>query len=353
MASRRCFYWLPAVGEPVKLAHRVEPRMLDALPGRQEHYLAWTELHSKLKAIVGGAKTIAMQYSPDNDIPYVGLVDAGTVELIRSFGPAVATSADLVQQFEATFGDEGFKSHAWAGERVCRIKDEVFASMAKALRDGARVTEYAFKEQIVRRFESEGLTCEGESPIVGFNDHPADPHFEPTEANSYALKTGDTILLDLWARREEPVGIYYDITWCAFAGQKPSPKYVEIFRVAADARDAAVAFVSKRLDAGTPVAGYEVDDACRNVVKDAGYGDYFLHRTGHSIGTTVHGNGANIDNLETRDGRLIVPGTCFSIEPGIYLAGSMAVRTEVDVYVTAAGKAEVVGSVQQELVLLG
>jgi Xaa-Pro aminopeptidase len=353
MASRRWFYWLPAAGEPVKLAHRVEPRMLDSLPGRQEHYLAWTELHQKLKAMVGGAKKIAMQYSPENNIPYIGLVDAGTVELIRSFGPTVVTSADLVQQFEATFGDDGLKSHAWAGERVARIKSETFASMARALTSGERVTEFTLKEQIVARFAADGLTCEGESPIVGFNDHPADPHFEPTEANAYTLKKGDTILLDLWARRVEPVGVYYDITWCAFAGSTPPAKYVEIFSVARDARDAAIDFVSKKLDAGTPVHGYEVDDACRKVVKDAGYGDYFLHRTGHSIGTTVHGNGANIDNLETRDERLIVPGTCFSIEPGIYLAGSMAVRTEVDVYVTTAGKAEIVGDIQRELVLIG
>jgi Xaa-Pro dipeptidase len=353
MASRRWFYFIPTAGEPVKLAHRVEPRALNALPGRQEHYLAWTELHQKLKAMVAGAKTIAMQYSPDNNIPYIGLVDAGTVELIRSFGPKIATSADLVQQFEATFGDEGLRSHTWAGERVCRIKDEMFAAMAKALSSGARVTEYELKEQILRRFEEEGLTCEGESPIVGFNDHPADPHFEPVKESAYTLKKGDTILLDLWARRIQPVGIYYDITWCAFAGAAPPPKYAEIFRVARDARDAAVAFVSRRLEAGQPVHGYEVDDACRKIVKDAGYGDAFLHRTGHSIGTTVHGNGANIDNLETKDERLIVPGTCFSVEPGIYLAGSMAVRTEVDVYVTDAGKAVVVGESQRELVLLG
>jgi Xaa-Pro dipeptidase len=353
MASRRWFYWLPVKGEPVKLAHRVEPRALDALPGRQEHYLAWTELHQKLKGMVGGAKRIAMQYSPENNIPYIGLVDAGTIELIRSFGPVVETSADLVQQFEATFGNEGLASHAWAGERVQKIKGETFAAMAKALKTGARVTEFELKEEIVRRFAAEGLTCEGESPIVGFNDHPADPHFEPTEKNAYTLKAGDTILLDLWARRIEPAGVYYDITWCAFAGSAPPPKYVEIFRVARDARDAAVAFVSKRLDAGRAVHGYEVDDACRKVVKDAGYGEFFLHRTGHSIGTSVHGNGANIDNLETKDERLIVPGTCFSIEPGIYLAGSMAVRTELDVYVTEAGKAQIVGEVQRELVLVG
>jgi Xaa-Pro aminopeptidase len=353
MATRRWFYFIPAAGEPVKLAHRVEPKALSALPGRQEHYLAWTELHQKLKSMVGGAKSIAMQYSPENNIPYIGLVDAGTVELIRSFGPVVATSADLVQQFEATFGDEGLRSHTWAGERVNRIKNETFAAMAKALSSGAAVTEYEFKEQIVRRFKEEGVTSDGDSPIVGFNDHPADPHFEPTREGAYTLKKGDTILLDLWARRVEPTGIYYDITWCAFAGTSPPAKYVEIFGVARDARDAAVAFVSKRLDAGSPVHGYEVDDACRKVVEGAGYGAYFLHRTGHSIGTTVHGNGANIDNLETKDERLIVPGTCFSVEPGIYLEGSMAVRTEVDVFVTTAGKAEVIGEAQRELVLLG
>jgi Xaa-Pro aminopeptidase len=352
MATRRWFYFIPASGEPVKLAHRVEPKALSALPGRQEHYLAWTELHRKLEAMVAGAKTIAMQYSPDNNIPYIGLVDAGTVELIRSFGPVVATSADLVQQFEATFGDEGLRSHAWAGERVQRIRSETFAAMAKALTSGARVTEYELKEQILRRFEDEGLTSDGDSPIVGFNDHPADPHFEPTREGAYTLKKGDTILLDLWGRRVEPTGVYYDITWCAFAGTSPPAKYVEIFRVARDARDAAVAFVSKRLDAGAQVHGYEVDDACRKVVQDAGYGAYFLHRTGHSIGTSVHGNGANIDNLETKDERVIVPGTCFSVEPGIYLEGLMAVRTEVDVYVTTAGKAEVIGESQHELVLL-
>jgi len=353
MASRRWFYFLPAKGEPVKLTHRVEPRALEALPGRQEHYLAWTELHAKLKAIVGRSKRIAMQYSPNNNIPYIGLVDAGTIELIRSFGPEIATSADLVQQFEATVGEEGYASHVWAGERVQRIKDETFEAMAKALRDGTKVTEYELAQRIVRRFGEEGLTCDGESPIVGFNDHPADPHFEPTPANAYTLKAGDTILLDLWARRDEPVGIYYDITWCAFAGQQPPAKYAEIFGVVRDARDAAVAFVSRKLAAGTPVHGYEVDDACRKVVADAGYAEFFLHRTGHSIGTHVHGNGANIDNLETKDERLIVPGTCFSIEPGIYLAGSMAARAEIDVFVTSAGKAEVFGAVQKELVLVG
>jgi Xaa-Pro aminopeptidase len=224
--------------------------------------------------------------------------------------------------------------------------------MSDAVREGHHLTEFQVKEQIVRRFAEERLTCEGESPIVGFNDHPADPHFEPTAANAYALKRDDTVLLDLWARRDDPPGIYYDITWCAYAGTVPPPKYVAIFDAARRARDAAYQFVHARLEAGTPTRGCDVDDVCRKVVRDAGYGEHFLHRTGHSIGVTVHGNGANIDNLETKDERLIVPGTCFSIEPGIYLAGSMAVRTEIDVFVTLKGRAEVIGAVQDELVLL-
>ena len=352
MVSRRWWYYVPAQGAPSGLAHKVEPRKLDTLPGNIDRYIAWTELHAKLRAILAGSKKIAMQYSPNNDIPYIGLIDAGTVELIRSMGPEVVSSADLVQQFEAVSGDEGFESHSWAGVLVQEIKDEAFAMMSEALREGQHLTEFQVKEHIVKRFEEEHLTCEGESPIVGFNDHPADPHFEPTAANAYTLKREDTVLLDLWARRDDPPGIYYDITWCAFAGTSPPAKYVAIFDAARRARDAAYDFVRHRLEAGTPTRGCDVDDVARKVIRDAGYGDYFLHRTGHSIGTTVHGNGANIDNLETKDERLIVPGTCFSIEPGIYLAGSMAVRTEIDVFVTPKGRAEVVGAVQDELLLL-
>jgi Xaa-Pro aminopeptidase len=352
MTSRRWFYFIPAQGEPGGLAHRVEPRKLQGLPGRIEHFTAWTELHAKLRALLGAPRKIAMQYSPNNDIPYIGLVDAGTIDLVRSFGHEVATSADLVQTFEAATGQEGFDSHAWAGARVQRIKDEAFALMDRSLRDAKAISEYDILEYILRRFEEEGLTSDGEVPIVGFNDHPADPHFEPTRENAHTLKKGDTILLDLWARRIEPVGIYYDITWCAFAGPEPPAEYRKIFGIAVAGRDAAVDLVRSRLDAGRPVAGWEVDDACRKVVVDAGYGERFVHRTGHSIGTSVHGNGVNIDNLETRDTRMIVPGVCFSIEPGIYLDGRMAVRTEIDVFVTPAGRPEIVGPVQHALVLL-
>ncbi len=353
ITSRRWFYFIPADGEPVKLAHKVEPRKLESLPGRQEHYLPWKELHEKLRAILGRPGKIAMQYSPMNAIPYVAVVDAGTIELVRSFGHEIVSSADLVQQFEAVMDEPAYRSHLEAGEKIQRIKDEAFDLMGGALRSGKDLTEFDVKEFIERRFAEEGLTNDGECPIVGFNDHPSDPHFEPTKANAYTLKRGDTILVDLWARKNDPLGIYYDITWCGFAGKQPPPEYARIFEVVRDARDAALAFVRERFSAGRPVHGWEVDDACRSVVVKAGYGDHFIHRTGHSIGVKVHGNGVNIDNLETRDERLLVPGICFSVEPGIYLAGKMAARSEIDVFITPAGKVEVAGKAQKDLILVG
>jgi len=351
--SRRWFYWIPAEGEPIKLAHRVEPTRLAALPGKQEHYLSWEDLHKALRRILAGAGAVAMQYSPMANVPTVSVVDAGTIELIRSCGVEVVSSGDLVQQFEAVTDDAGFNSHRDAGVVVQGVKDEAFDLMDKAIRDSGPISEYEVAQFILARFEEEGLTSEGASPIVGFNDHPADPHFEPTEENSHHLHHGDTILIDLWARRAEPPGIYYDITWCGFVGERPPALYSEIFRTVCRARDAALELVRERFANGQPCRGYEVDLATRRIVEEAGYGDAFLHRTGHNIGVEVHGRGANIDNLETRDERLIVPGTCFSVEPGIYLEDRMAVRTEIDVFVTGAGTIEVCGPIQEQLVLIG
>ena len=351
--SRRWFYFLPGEGQPVKLSHRVEAGKLESLPGEQQHYLSYTELHEKLAAILAGSKKVAMQYSPMNNIPYVSVVDAGTVELVRSFGVEVVSSADLVQQFDAVTGADGFRSHCEAGEKVLAIKDEAFAKMDEALRKGRRITEYDVREFILARFEQEGMVTNG-VPIVGFNEHPADPHFEPLQEIAHALHHGDTILLDLWARRADPPGIYYDVTWCGFAGQEPPALYREIWSVVCAARDAGLEFVRRRMTAGQPCHGWEVDDAVRGVVAKGGFGEVFLHRTGHSIGVhDVHGNGANLDNLETKDDRLLVPGTCFSIEPGIYLEGRMAVRTEIDVYLTPEAKVEVYGPIQKDLILIG
>jgi Xaa-Pro aminopeptidase len=351
-AMRRWFYFVPAEGEPVKLAHRVEPTKLDPLPGRPDHYLAWTELHRKLKDMLRGRSKVAMQYSPMNDLPSISLVDGGTIELVRSAGVEVVSSADLVQRFEAVTDDEGVRSHEQAGKIVHAIKDEAFARLDRALRDRTRITEYDVREHILARFEEEGLTADGAIPIVGFNDHPANPHFEPVEDGAYVLDENDTILIDLWARRKEPAGIYYDITWCGHSGSAPA-KYVEIFDVVRRARDTALDLVRSRFRSGDPVQGCEVDRAARGVIEKAGYGAAFLHRTGHSIGVEVHGNGANLDDLETRDSRRIVPGTCFSIEPGIYLAGEMAVRLEIDVFVTPSGDVRVFGPIQDKLVRVG
>lgn len=351
--TRRWFYFIPAHGEPIKLAHRVEPRKLDPLPGRQESYLAWTELRDKLKKMLDGRRKVAMQYSPMGDVPAVSVVDAGTVELVRSLGPEVVSSADLVQQFEAVAGDAGFRSHCAAGERVQQIKDEAYEQMDRALRGSKPITEYELREFILSRFAEEGLTNDGDTPIVGFNDHPADPHFEPTPENSHTLHHGDTILVDLWARQEQPGGIYYDITWCGFAGKHPPDLYQSIFDTVRRARDAALEFIRERFASGRGCTGREVDDVARRVVTEAGHGEAFLHRTGHSIGTACHGSGVNLDNLETRDERQLVPGICFSIEPGIYLAGRMGVRSEINVFITSAGDVEVFGPIQQELLLVG
>ncbi|MEW5878755.1 MAG: Xaa-Pro peptidase family protein [Acidobacteriota bacterium] len=350
--SRRWFYLVPKSGPPVKLVSAVEAGKLDALPGEKRVYRSWRELLDHLRGMLDGLSTVAMQYSPRGDVPYVSIVDAGTVELVRAAGVEVVSSAPLVQVFEAVLTPEQLESHVKAGEKIHRIKDEAFALVSQKVRGGHVITPYDVQQFIVRRFEEEGLTCQGEYPIVGTNEQPADPHFEPTPENARPIKLGDTLLVDLWAKLKEPNAVFYDITWCAFVGENPPAKYSEIFLLACQARDAALALVQERFAQGQPLAGYEVDDAARQVIEKAGYGPYFVHRTGHNIGTEVHGNGANLDNLETRDNRLLVPGLCFSIEPGIYLPGEMAVRTEINVFITHDGKPQVYGPIQKELVLL-
>ncbi len=350
--SRRWFYFIPAVGEPRGLVSKVESKKLDSLPGKIERYLSWKELHSGLREMVSGFGKIAMQYSPMNNIPYVSVVDGGTIELIRSFGVEIVTSADLVQQFEAIIDEAGYESHLAAGRLIQAIKDEAFARIRKFLDRGEKLTEYELQQFIVRRFREENLNCMEEYPIVGVNGHPADPHFEPTAENSMVFKEGDQVLIDLWAKLNKPGAIFYDITWCGYIGENPPADYVEAFHVVRDARNAAVDFVRARFSTGEKVYGYEVDDVCRKVVVDAGFGEYFVHRTGHSIGEEVHGNGVNIDNLETMDERQLMPGICFSIEPGIYIPDKIGVRTEIDVFITLDGKVVVAGDEQQELILI-
>lgn len=351
MTTRRWFYYIPAKGEPRRLVHNVESRKLDALPGKKDVYLPWTQLHASLKKILGSPKKIAMQYSPKNHVPAVSMVDAGIVELVKSFGHKVVSSADLVQMFEATISEEGYRLHKEAGVIVDRVRAEAYDQIRNAIAGNTGLTEHQLQQFIMRRFEENGLVT-SDPPIVGTNDHPADPHFESTPQNARPFKKGDTVLIDLWAKKNVPGAIYYDVTWVGYIGDTPPAKYQEMFTAVKNARNAAVALVKDRFAKGKPVGGWEVDDACRNVVKKAGYAKYFVHRTGHSIGEEVHGNGVNIDNLETKDERQILPGSCFSIEPGIYLEGDMAVRTEINMFVRHDGVPEVTGAIQDELILV-
>lgn len=350
--SRRWFYFIPASGEPQKLNHAIEPWKLDHLPGKKNIYLPWQKQQALLQEMLGSAKKVAMQYSPNNAIPYVSIVDAGTVELVRSFGVEVVSSADLVSLFESFLTEDDIASHIEGGKIMQMVKDETFKEIAKQIKAGLHPKEYeiqAFMHDLMRK---NGMKWE-DGPVVAINEHAADPHFEPTPENSFEMNEGDLVLLDLWAKRDKPGAIYYDITWMGFIGTEIPEKIKDIFRIAADARDTGYKLVKERFEGNVPVHGWEVDDAVRAVIEKAGYGKYFIHRTGHNIGEEVHGNGAHIDNLETKDERLIIPGTCFSIEPGIYIPDEkIGFRTELDVYITGDGKACVEGAIQQEVVAI-
>jgi Xaa-Pro dipeptidase len=331
--TRRWYYFVPSTGCPVKLLHRIEPYTLDELPGELQLYVSWTEQQTRLRACLAGSGRIAMQYSPLNAIPYISRVDAGTIELIRSFGVEVVTSADLVQRFEAVLNGEQIQSHREATEALRRIVDETFAYIGNAVGQGRRLTEYDLQHSILRQIAEHGLTT-GSAPIAAVNAHSADPHYTPQKATALEIKTGDLVLIDLWAKRPQPGSIYGDITWTGYVGRRVPDRHAEIFDIVRAARDAAVDFVRRRVAGNEFPCGWEVDDVCRRVVREAGYERQFLHRTGHSIGQDVHGNGANIDNLETQDARRLIPNTCFSIEPGIYLTGEFGIRSELDVCVS-------------------
>lgn len=349
--TRRWFYFVPREGTPTKLIHRVELNRIAALPGNTVVYVGWRELHDKLRCLLQDSRRVFMQYSPMNNVPMVSCVDAGTVELVRSCGCEVFSSAELVQFFEARVDEAGAASHRAAGAKVQRIKDEAFRRMIDGIKSGRRITEYDVQQFILAEFERENLTCDGSPPMVGVNEHAADPHFEVSANASAAIHEGDRVLIDLWARENTPQGIYYDITWCGFMGQTPQPEYQKMFEVAVQARERTKRFIAQRLAAGQPVHGWEADDVCRAWITEQGYGDAIAHRTGHSIHRTVHGNGANLDNLETKDERRLIPNSCFSIEPGIYKNG-IGVRSEIDILVDGDSNVSVIGPEQQKLVLL-
>lgn len=349
MAKRRWFYMIPAKGAPRKLVHRIEAATLDSLPGEKMVYAAAEELEKHLKRLVGSARKVAMQYSPKNLIPYVSLVDAGTVELIRAQGCKVMSSADLVQQFEAAWTPEQLKSHRVAGRAIDKIMQAAFAEAARRVRSKQAFTEYDLQQWILGQFRAGGVTSDS-PPIVAVGPHAGDPHYEPKERGSSPVRKGDLLLLDVWGKSLTPNSVYYDITWVGYLGARVPPKYARIFSIVRDARDSAVAFVQKNVNAGDTIEGWQVDRAAREVIRKAGYAKYFVHRTGHNIGQEVHGAGANMDSLETRDVRRVIPHTCFSIEPGIYLP-EFGIRSEVNVYVDD-GRAEVTGAEQTEILKL-
>jgi Xaa-Pro dipeptidase len=349
LAKRRWFYMIPANGAPRKLVHRIEAATLDSLPGEKMLYAGADELEKNLKKLVGRAKKVAMQYSPKNSIPYISLVDAGTVELIRAQGCKVVSSADLVQQFEAAWTPEQLETHRAAGRAIDAITQAAFAEAAKRVSGGEKFTEYDLQQWIVAEFREHGIASDS-PPIVAVGAHSGDPHYEPMPQGSGLIRRNDFLLLDIWAKTLAPNSVYYDITWVGFLGSKVPGNYAKIFSIVRDARDSAVHYVERNVSAGRVIEGWQVDGAARDVIRKAGYAKYFVHRTGHNIGQEVHGAGANMDGLETRDIRRIIPHTCFSIEPGIYLP-EFGVRSEVNVYVDN-GCAEVTGTVQTEILRL-
>jgi Xaa-Pro aminopeptidase len=347
MCTRRWYYLIPAEGEPSKLIHRVERQNLAGLPGTELQYSSWKEQHEGLKKILEGKSRIAMQYSALNEIPYVGLVDAGTIELVKSLGVEVVSSADLVQLFEARWGDDALASHLEAGKVVHAAVRAGFAAIRDAVRAGKGITEYDVHLEMLRVFEGGGMVAD-EGPVAAVNRNTANPHYMPGREGSLPIGVNDFVLLDVWGKMNKPGAVYFDITWTGFVGVEVPRRYTEIFEIVQEARDAAVGFVQAAMKSGRTIHGYEVDDVARGIITRQGYGQYFIHRTGHSIGEDVHGNGANIDNFETRDTRKIIPRTCFSIEPGIYLP-EFGVRSEVNVFVEESS-ARVTGEIQQAIV---
>jgi len=346
--TRRWYYLIPAKGEPVKLVHKIESGHLDTLPGHKLQYAGWQELFDQIKAMLASCRDIAMQYSPNNLVFTVSMVDGGTVEMLRGLGKNVISSGDLVAQFEATWTDEQIKTHFAARDAIDAITAAAFQEIGRRVRNGG-TNEYAMQQWFMEAFGRKDLVTD-DPPIVGVNRNSGNPHYEPHAEGSSPIREGDFVLLDVWAKQNKPGAVYYDITWTGFVGPAPSDRMSEVFTVVRDARDAGVKKVQDAIAAGKPIAGWEVDRAVRSHIKQAGFGDYFIHRTGHSIGTEVHANGANMDDLEIHDERRILPNSCFSIEPGVYLP-EFGVRSEVNVLVRPMA-AEVTGKIQREIVII-
>jgi len=351
--TRRWYYFIPAIGTPRKLVHRIEQGRLDPLPGSRGLYSSWQELDSGLRALLDGSERIAMQYSPNNAIMYVSLVDAGTVELLREMGKQIVTSADLVSQFEAVLSDDQIASHYLAQRTIDAVLASGFAMVRDCLRPASgkstTLTEYELVVWLREAMRREGIVCEN-GPNVSVNQNSADSHYEPTANRCKFILDGDFLLVDIWGRTNQPGSCYYDITWTGTVGRPPNELEHEVFHVVREARDAAIGAVRDAFSMLRPIHGYEADDAARQVIVNAGYGEFFTHRTGHNISNELHGNGAHLDNLESHDERLILPYTCFSVEPGIYLR-EFGIRSEINM-ITSRENAQVTGRIQTELLYI-
>jgi Xaa-Pro aminopeptidase len=348
MVTRRWYYVIPAQGEPAKLTHRIEPHHLTSLPGKEEKYSAWQELFDKLKAMLAPYKNVAMQYSPDNLVFLVSMVDAGTVELVRSFGKNVVSSGDLVARFEATWTEDQIRSHFEAQSAIDSIVAAFWPELGRRARQSG-TTEYEMQQWLMEAFRRENIITD-DPPNVSVGAHSGDPHYEPTAEKSADIHAGDFVLLDIWGKKNRPDATYYDITWTGVIGPAASDRQREIFEIVRGARDAGIDAVKSAVSAGRKLQGWEVDKAAREHIASRGYGQYFIHRTGHSIGTEVHANGANMDNLEVHDERQVLSNSCFSIEPGIYFP-EWGVRSEINMLVRERA-AEVTGKIQNEIVII-
>ncbi len=349
IATRRWYYYVPADGEPVGLVSALEAHNLDTLPGPKRVYRTWEDRRAALAAMVPAGARVAMEYSPLNAIPYISTVDAGTVELVRSLGATVVSSADLIQAAVSRWSERQWHEHREASQRLMEIKDRAFAEVARRVRSGGRPTDYGIQQFMVDCYHAAGLISD-DPPIVSTNERCSDPHYLPTAERQTEIRTGDLVLIDFWAKLDQPSSVYADHTWMAFVGDSVPPRVSEVFDVVAEARDAAIAFVRASFAAGRTIQGWEVDDVARASIARRGFGEYFIHRTGHNIHEDVHGEGANMDNFETRDERTVIERTCFSIEPGVYLP-DFGVRSEVDVFIAATDDVEVTGTPIQRAVV--
>lgn len=348
-ATRRWYYFIPAWGEPNGLVHAIESGVLEGLPGTIESYSSWSKQRDGLQRLLGGSRRIAMQYSPNCAIPYVSLVDGGTLELVRGLGVEVVSSANLIQLFESRWTENQLEMHLEAGRRVDRILAAAFEYIGSQIRAGAKTTEWAVNRFIREQFEQCGLVTD-HGPIVAVNSNMSDPHYEPAPERTRDIAPGDAVLIDLWAKLNRPDAVFYDITWTGHCGANPPSQLQNIFDIVRGARDRAIERVQTATSRNEALHGFEVDDAARGYITEKGFGEYFFHRTGHSIGESVHGTGANMDNLETHDERRVIARTCFSIEPGIYLP-EFGIRSEVNMYVADRG-AQVTGAIQNRLVTI-